>query len=214
MLNVKNAKTASISIAVFLALGSPALAKTDTAAQLLAEGNSAANAGDFNKALDLFQKACAKKSDKACEYVGFIQSEGHNGSVNLDAASTAFNKSCEMGNVFSCSKVKSIKKYRQEVATLDAGCAKDDGEACNSLAQLHMIWKTEDAATNRSNFSKSCGLGYQDGCYNYSIMLRDGKGGKRDIPLAKAGFEKLCAVEHVKACDSAKKLENMRVLAD
>lgn len=194
--------TAAASVLVFAPV---AIAQdTDT---LLADGDTAANAGDFGKALELFQKVCAQGAAKGCEKAGLVLASPNTGQVNLDAAAAAFEKGCGLGNVFSCARVQSIQDYRDQVAKLEAGCEADDGEACNTLGQLHAIWKTGDEQEIERNFAKACGLGDQDGCYNAAFSSIGDDAGESDILAAKVEFKRLCDAQHEPSCEALKKFE-------
>ena len=106
------------------------------------------NQGDYQKAAQLFQKACDGGNALSCGGLGFLYANGKGVKHDYQKAAQLFQKACDGGEALSC----------------------------NGLGALYAEGKgvRQNFSTAKQYHGKACDLGLQLGCDYYRILNEKG----------------------------------------
>ena len=127
-------------------------------------------------AMPLFEAACAKDLDRACQAAGWIWLGRRNGAKDDDTKTHArieaekyLARACELGEAWTC---WNTAHWYLRTGTLEVF--------------------PRDPARASSLYRRSCALGYAPGCSSLADFLISGKDVKRDVPAALAVLLRGC----------------------
>ncbi|WP_297193748.1 tetratricopeptide repeat protein [uncultured Campylobacter sp.] len=126
-----------------------------------------------NSRLNLY-KACSLEHLNACKGLGMIYDEEKDGELALEF----YKRACDLQDANSCLRmgflyrngdiVKQNTHLAQKAYT--KACDLKDAKSCFVLAEFYLSEKNNRSAA-KSNFGKSCDLGFSDGCVEYKKLL-------------------------------------------
>ena len=105
------------------------------------DGLNAYKANDYQKAKELFEKACDSKNARACFNLGFLYSKGKGVSQDDQKASKLWQKACDGNDALACYNLGLLYKKGQGV--------KQNSQQAKTL------------------FNKACYFGFQNACEYY-----------------------------------------------
>jgi len=111
-------------------------------------GQEAYGKGDYQKAAELWQKACDDGNTGGCSGLGFLYANGKGVKHDYQKAAQLFQKACDGGEALSC----------------------------NGLGALYAEGKgvRQNFSTAKQYYGKACDLGLQLGCDYYRILNEKG----------------------------------------
>ena len=111
-------------------------------------GAEAYNKGDYQKTLDLWQKACDKGNALGCGGLGALYAEGKGVRQDYQKAAQLYQKACDSGEAVGC---------------LGLGALYQNGQGVK-----------QDFSTAKQYYGKACDLGLQLGCDDYRRLNEKG----------------------------------------
>ena len=111
-------------------------------------GSEAYDKGDYQKAAQLYQKACDSGEAKGCFYLGFLYVDGQDVKQNYQKAAELLQKACDSGNAEGCSNL---------------GTSYQNGQGVR-----------QNFSTAKQYYGKACDLGLQLGCDDYRKLNEKG----------------------------------------
>jgi hypothetical protein len=128
---------------------------------------------DLDKAIALYQKACAAKQLSTCFHLGMLLDDRKDGPGALDA----FRRACDLGSAAGCNNVGVAyftgagipKDVDQGIAFYQKACDGKEGLACNNLGNIYKEGKAvkKDKARAKALFKAGCDAGNRSACTNY-----------------------------------------------
>ena len=115
---------------------------------LIESGNEAYDKGDYQKAAQLYQKACDSGEAFGCTSLGFLYENGQGVRQNYQKAAELYQKACDSGNAGGCFKLGYLYKNGQGVR--------------------------QNFSTAKQYYGKACDLGLQLGCDDYRRLNEKG----------------------------------------
>ena len=115
---------------------------------LTESGKEAYDKGDYQKAAQLFQKACDGGEAKGCFYLGFLYQNGQGVRQDYQKAAQLYQKACDSGQAVGCSNL---------------GVSYQNGQGVK-----------QNFSTAKQYFGKACDLGLQLGCDDYKKLNEKG----------------------------------------
>jgi TPR repeat protein len=117
-------------------------------ADLVSDGLSKYESGNYQQAAMLFEKACDGGYATGCYNLGVLYANGQGVNQNYQKAAKLYNKACDGGNATGCNNLGLSYKYGQGVR--------------------------QNITTAKEFFGKACDGGNQKGCDNYRILNEQG----------------------------------------
>ncbi len=111
-------------------------------------GNEAYDKGDYQKAAELYQKACDGGEAFGCGKLGISYAKGQGVRQNYQKAAELYQKACDGGEAFGC---------------FSLGFLYEDGQGVK-----------QDFSTAKQYYGKACDLGLQSGCDVYRTLNEKG----------------------------------------
>lgn len=111
-------------------------------------GAEAYNQGDYQKAAQLWQKACDEENALGCGGLGALYAEGKGVRQDYQKAAQLFQKACDGGEALGCNSLGILYKYGQGVR--------------------------QNFSTAKEYYGKACDLGLQLGCDSYRELNEKG----------------------------------------
>lgn len=115
---------------------------------------------------------------------------------------------CDAGNAYGCSSAAIPYAYldadkHRDLMIRACGLSRDRvvAIACWELGTLLVMTEPQDFATARWAYGKACK--FENGCFEYGVMLRDGIGGDASDEQALDAFLKQCAADQEDGCHAA-----------
>jgi serine/threonine protein kinase len=162
-------------------VASTAPARTDNAcdkgdaAACVALAEAAEAAKEFDRAADLYRKACDGKAAAACTGFGVLFNRGLGVARDAAQAATYYERGCTLG----------------------------DMAGCNNLGTLYQFGSIgfRDPVKAAGLYERACTNGQLDGCANLGLLLLDTPGAaSQDKTRARELLEKACAAGIARAC--------------
>ncbi len=163
------------------------------------------DAGDYARAAELWNDACAGGETIACYNLGLLYLDGA-GEVSEDARGAAelFQKACDGGEAAGCFNLGAMyaegdgipRDPHQSAALFRRACAGGAGTACFNLGLLYFTGSNvlpHDLHKAAELFRQACDGGYAPGCFNLGTLYANGEGGlERDENQAAELFHRAC----------------------
>ena len=111
-------------------------------------GDEAYDKGDYQKAAELYQKACDSGETMGCFTLGFLYLNGQGVKQNYQKATELLKKACDSGNAMGCYSL---------------GVLYGNGQGVR-----------QNFSTAKQYCGKACDLGLQLGCDNYRMLNEKG----------------------------------------
>ena len=111
-------------------------------------GNEAYDKGDYQKAAELYQKACDGGNAGGCSNLGFLYEDGQGVRQNYQKAAELYQKACDGGDTNGC---------------YNLGVSYAEGQGVK-----------QNFSTAKQYYGKACDLGLQLGCDNYRKLNEKG----------------------------------------
>ena len=108
-------------------------------------GKEAYNKGDYQKAAELWQKACDGGDAEGCSNLGLLYKNGQGVKQDYQKAAQLYQKACDSGEAKGCFNL--------------GGLYDEDGQSFSTAKQY---------------YGKACDLGLQLGCDNYKKLNEKG----------------------------------------
>lgn len=156
------------------------------------------------KAHSLFEQSCAQKTATGCFNLGLMFLEGRGVSQDVSQAKKHFQQSCELGDFRGCSHLglllRKQGKTQEASKILQKGC--DGGDADNCAQYAYLLLKETPAPLRKAGalFAMACSKGHAKACFNYAVMLYQGKGLPRDPQKAQKIMHRACQLGDEQAC--------------
>ena len=115
---------------------------------LIESGNEAYKKGDYQKATQLFQKACDSGNAGGCFGLGLLYQSGQGVNQDYQKAAQLYQKACDSGEAVGCFGLGFLYKNGQGVR--------------------------QDFSTAKQYYGKACDLGFQIGCNWYRKLNERG----------------------------------------
>ena len=115
---------------------------------LIESGNEAYDKGDYQKAAQLYQKACDSGEAGGCFGLGLLYQSGQGVRQDYQKAAQLYQKACDSGAAFGCSNL---------------GLFYQDGKGVK-----------QNFSTAKQYYGKACDLGFQIGCNWYRKLNERG----------------------------------------
>ena len=77
---------------------------------LVESGKEAYNKGDYQKAVELYQKACDGGAALGCYNLGFLYENGQGVGQNFSTAKQYYGKACDLGLQFGCDSYRKLNE--------------------------------------------------------------------------------------------------------
>ena len=107
-------------------------------------GNEAYEKGDYQKAAQLYQKACDSGNARGCSNLGVLYENGQGVKQDYQKAAQLYQKACDSGNAEGC---------------YNLGVSYENGQSFSTAKQY---------------YGKACDLGLQLGCDDYKKLNKKG----------------------------------------
>jgi len=111
-------------------------------------GQEAYGKGDYQKAAQLWQKACDEENALSCDGLGALYAEGKGVRQDYQKAAHFYQKACDGGNTLGCASLGVLYEYGQGVR--------------------------QNFSTAKEYYGKACDLGLQPGCDDYRKLNEKG----------------------------------------
>ena len=111
-------------------------------------GNEAYDKGDYQKAAQLYQKACDGGNAMGCSNLGGLYADGQGVRQNYQKATELWQKACDNRNAEGC---------------FNLGVSYETGQGVK-----------QNFSTAKQYYGKACDLGLQLGCDNYKKLNKKG----------------------------------------
>ena len=140
-------------------------------ANLTDEGQTAYDAGDEQRAAQIWQKACESGEAHGCIRLGFLYQSGKGVEQNDAKAGKFYQKACDTGELSSCDSLASLHQnsgeHAKAAAIFKQACEKGFGLSCYNLAQIYEAGNgvAPDESKALSLYVKACERGYGVVCY-------------------------------------------------
>ena len=115
---------------------------------LIESGIEAYEKGDYQKAVELFKKACDSGEAKGCNNLGVLYEDGQGVKQDYQKAAQLYQKACDSGEANGC---------------YNLGVSYNNGRGVK-----------QDFFTAKQYYGKACDLGLQLGCDNYRRLNEKG----------------------------------------
>ena len=115
---------------------------------LIESGNEAYDKGDYQKAAQLYQKACDSGEAGGCFGLGLLYQSGQGVRQDYQKATEFYQKACDGGDAVGCSILGSLYQNGQGVR--------------------------QSFSTAKQYYGKACDLRFQLGCDNYRMLNEKG----------------------------------------
>ena len=115
---------------------------------LIESGNEAYDKGDYQKAAQLYQKACDSGEAGGCFGLGLLYKNGQGVNQDYQKAAQLYQKACDSGVALGCSNLGLLYQSGQGVR--------------------------QDFSTAKQYYGKACDLGFQIGCNWYRKLNERG----------------------------------------
>ena len=155
-------------------------------ANLTSEGQTAYDAGDEQKAAQIWLKACKAGEARGCARLGFLYQSGKGVEQDDAKASKFYQKACDAGELSGCDSLASLHQnsgeHAKAAAIFERACEKGFGLSCYNLAQIYEAGTgvAPDESKALELYVKACERGYAVVCYYLGGMYADGAMGKND----------------------------------
>ena len=132
--------------------------------------------GEYEKAVEFYQRLCELDFSKGCGRLGWAYQEGEGIESNLSKAERFLKKGCDL----------------------------NDGRACNNLGVMHEKKMAETPSIRMANtlYQKSCDLEDIYGCYNIGYNLIEGLGTEFDLEKGMEMYRRGCEFGDPDQCES------------
>ena len=163
-------------------------------------------AKDMQKAVALYERACAAKNTTGCYDRALIAFHAKDYAI----AMTDFTMACKGEDMDACAMLGRMYRDAQGVAKDEAAgagffkrsCDKGNGYGCNSLGLMFEegrgVHKDETRAF--AVYRTACNSGNQMGCYNVARCQEYGKGTSIDVAAARKLYKSACDAREGLAC--------------
>jgi TPR repeat protein len=173
--------------------------------RMIEEGGGAA---DQDRALVLYEKACAAGAMRGCVASGEQKESGRAGTPDAAGALAAYRKACDGKHPPGCTRLgrlyeTTVRDAGKALASYRAACTAQDLEGCWRLGTMFELGKgiARDAAAAADLHRKACDGGQPLACTSLAHMRWNGSGAvTKDEPEAIALFEKACDGKSEEAC--------------
>jgi len=152
-----------------------------TSEKYIDKANVAYESGDYNKAIELFTKACDGGEVKGCYFLGLSYKEGDHVAQNDTKAIELFTKACDGGEAGGCGSLGSMYNNGEIVAQ-------------NYTKAVEL-------------FTKACDGGHTVGCNNLGVSYHEGKGVVQNDTKAIELFTKACNGGDELGCNNLKNMQ-------
>ena len=155
-------------------------------ANLTDEGQTAYDAGDEQRAAQIWQKACEVGEARGCVRLGFLYHSGKGVEQDDTKAGKFYEKACDAGELSGCDSLASLHQnsgeHAKAAAIFERACEKGFGLSCYNLAQIYEagLGVASDESKALDLYVKACERGYAVVCYYLGGMYADGAMGKND----------------------------------
>ncbi|MBX3187852.1 MAG: sel1 repeat family protein [Labilithrix sp.] len=180
-------------------------------------GSSWEGGGDPMKAFELDDRACRGGDPAACASLGAHYERGRVVSRWHAKALEAYLRACDGGSAAGCNAAGDILTSHDSelphddaraLALFDAGCNRDDGDACAALGRLVLAGRRPSPGRAIADdafalFTRACTLESAEGCADLGEMFVKKGFARRDPVRARATFEDACDRGEGRACDGA-----------
>lgn len=146
---------------------------------------TAYNNEDYEKAIELYKKACEAKNAQACSILGGLYSDGKKDYIRdrvfLEKseykALSYYEKACEYGEYHSCYEASNLYAVAAYIPTIkeddekvgiyaQKACNGNIAKACIDGAKHYSLNKIEKIKM----YKKACELGLEEGCEKYEML--------------------------------------------
>lgn len=181
----------------------------------LADAKKAYSQKKPERARDLLNKACEKRSGEACYLLAMMEVKGEGGTKNIPVAANNFVKSCDLQYSKGCELATYLYKgngpaegiipadYKKAASLSHFGCRWGSAGSCNEISFLYFSGQgvEKDPVKAREFAYKACQWEDAAGCSNYGYYLQTGTGGPVDKPGAYLYLDKACKAGNKGGCD-------------
>ena len=148
-------------------------------ANLTDEAQAAYDAGDEQRAAQIWQKVCETGEARGCVRLGFLYQSGKGVKQDDAKAGKFYQKACDAGELSGCDSLASLHQnsgeHAKAAAIFEQACEKGFGLSYYNLAQIYEAGS--GIATDESKaldlYVKACERGYAVVCYYLGGMYAD-----------------------------------------
>lgn len=117
---------------------------------LIESGNEAYKKGDYQKATQLYQKACNSGEALGCSNLGLLYEDGQGVNQDYQKAAQLYQKACDSGDAGGCLGLGLLYKNGQGVRQNFSTAKQYYGKACDLGIQIGCDWyrKLNDRGSN------------------------------------------------------------------
>ena len=140
-------------------------------ANLTDEAQTAYDAGDEQRAAQIWQKACETGEARGCVRLGFLYQSDRGVKQDDEKAGKFYQKACDTGELAGCDSLASLYQssgeHAKAAAIFERACEKGFGLSCYNLAQIYeaSVGVAPDESKALSLYVKACEHGYGVVCY-------------------------------------------------
>ena len=140
-------------------------------ANLTNKAQTAYDAGDKQRAAQIWRKACETGETRGCVGLGFLYQSGRGVKQDDEKAGKFYQKACDTGELSSCDSLASLYQnsgeHAKAAAIFERACEKGFGLSCYNLAQIYEAGNgvAPDESKALSLYVKACERGYGVVCY-------------------------------------------------
>ncbi len=162
-------------------------------------------AADWNKAIELYTKACDHWEMDACYALAAVYEQGKPGiPQDKTKAAELYKKACEDGHEGACGRIAQLPADFNDAAALyELACGKDYQLACVSLAAAYqdgLAGKAKDLPKAVSLYDAACGKDEPPACSRLGALYLKGAGIAKDYKKAAELLNKGCAGKDGMGC--------------
>lgn len=151
----------------------------------------------------LYGWACEQGDGEACRYLGYLFADGFEGvETNTEAASSAYERGCELEDWLSCSNFGALHEPVGEkaAALFERACVGGSVHGCMNLAVYLGNTQPQKAL---DLLSTACDDGEAEACYRAALQSFAIDQSNSNIEVAHALFVKACEGGHPESCFNA-----------
>lgn len=150
------------------------------------QGIEAFDRGEYQKAMELYQKACDNGQIEGCLLLGSMLMGGAGIEKDEQEAMRLLKKTCNEQEKHGCLALKVVgeslyisQKYEDKQKALKIFqilCASKEASTCNVLGEMYEYGEEvkQDKSEAKKFFGKACSLGNEEGCKNYARLNEAG----------------------------------------
>ncbi|MEA2073501.1 MAG: tetratricopeptide repeat protein [Campylobacterota bacterium] len=190
-------------------------------ADLVGEGLSAYQNGNYKSAIVLWDKACSEGKTDGCYNLAYVYATGKGVLHDEKKAAGLYSRGCDGGDLQACSNLGALyengvggiqRDFYKSSRLYAKSCNGGNVDGCFNLGVTYYRGRGvyRDFQIASELYADSCNKGHIEGCYNLANMYRYGKGGviREDKPKAKRLYLKACKMGSSGACSKFRRLRD------